>query len=336
MKLYNDVYQLLSESDCVIIPNFGGFVTNYCEAKIDLRNQEFCPPEKKLAFNESLQNNDGLLMNHICSTKNVKWEQANEYVISFVTEINDSLKNNQTFTFEKLGQFTRKSGTLVFTPFAGNNLLESSFGLSSFHFPMLKAEKAFVDIQKPKQLSKTKSAKANKPTKSRKTVLYILASAAAVTGIVALSFHFGLFDTNSSNKDFANIAPVEVLINSSTGTEDKNVNNTIVAESDTATDVSNVETINKEIVTETNPELNAKLETSFNSHVIAGSFSEKENAYALESKLTSSGFPSRVISGPNGMYRVSVKSFENQTAANSAITDLRQQTGIQSLWVLNL
>ena len=51
MNLYNSVYQLLKENDCVIIPDFGGFVANYFEAKVDLPTQEFYPPGKRIACN---------------------------------------------------------------------------------------------------------------------------------------------------------------------------------------------------------------------------------------------------------------------------------------------
>jgi len=347
MNLYNDVYQLLSDNDCVIIPDFGGFVANYYEARVDLRNQEFCPPARKIAFNESLKNNDGLLVNHICQNTNVNWATANEYVSRFVTEINDSLKDNQTLTFENLGKFTRKSGSLVFVPFEGLNLLESSYGLGSFHFPMLKPANAFIEIQKPQTLSKTKSAKANKPVKSRKSLIYAVSAAAVITGLVVISVQFGWLDLKTgntgNNNNYANINPVETLAN--TGKEtvkpEKTVAPVITDENTQDKVTENITEPDKEEiapVAENTTVVKPVSENNFSakSYVIAGSFSNIENADNLQKSLASIGLPSQVLPVSNGMYRVSVKSYADSGQAVSELTGLREQTGNPSLWILNL
>lgn len=344
MKLYKDVYQLLSENDCVIIPDFGGFVANYCEAKVDLRTQEFCPPARKLAFNESLKNNDGLLINHICQTQNVNWNTANSFVADFVSEINNSLKDNQTVTFEKMGQFTRKSGILVFVPFAENNLMESSFGLPVFHFPMLKPANSFVEIQKQKPLSKTKSAKSNKPVKSRRTLVFTLSTAAVITGLVIISVQFGWFAKSNENNGYANINPVETLINSDSSVKNSNVSKEkdiktesvekIEKSDDKVEAVTVVE--NKTAVKSDNKIVVAETNTEYKSHIIAGSFSNIENANNLQKKLVESGLPSQVLPVSNGMYRVAVKSYTDSSKATADLSSLKSQTGNNSLWVLNL
>jgi hypothetical protein len=340
MNLYNDVYQLLSENDCVIIPDFGGFVANYYEARVDLRNQEFCPPSRKVAFNESLKNNDGLLANHICQNSNVNWTTANEYVARFVTEINNSLKNDQTLIFENLGKFTRQSGNLVFVPFEGLNLLESSYGLGSFHFPMLKPANAFIEIQKPQTLSKTKSAKANKSVKSRKSLIYAISAAAVITGLVVVSVQFGWFDSKSNNNNnYANINPVETLTNTEKETvkPEKPVNPATedVNNSGKTSESEKVETVPAgEVKTVAEPVV--KNDLAAKSFVIAGSFSNIENADNLKESLVAMGLPSQVLPVNNGMYRVAVKSYSDSGQATSELNSLREQTGNSSLWVLNL
>ncbi len=337
MDLYNDVYQLLSDNDCVIIPNFGGFVANYYEAKVDLRNQEFCPPARKIAFNESLKNNDGLLANHICQNSNVDWSTANEYVARFVTEINYSLKDSQTLTFENLGQFTRKSGNLVFVPFDTLNLLESSYGLSSFHFPMLKPTNAFIEIQKQPTLSKTKQAKFNKPAKKRKSLIYVIPAAAVITGLVVVSIHFGWFNQKAADNNYANINPVETLTttpktNNPETTEIKKNQNTSIENNVLESEVSNIEPIAK-VETPEVKSINVNIDAK--SFVIAGSFSNIENANNLQMSLVKDGFPALVLPLFNGMYRVSVKSFSDSSVAISELAELRNQTNNQSLWVFN-
>ena len=139
MNLYNAIYQLVCENDCVIIPGFGGFVTNRFSADVDFSKQEFYPPSRKVAFNENLSLSDGILVNHISQTENVSWAEAEQTVKTFVDELNEKLSDGKTLTFDGLGEFSRRTGTLVFVPDT-NNLLDEAFGLTSFNFPMLPSE----------------------------------------------------------------------------------------------------------------------------------------------------------------------------------------------------
>ena len=62
-----DVYisDLLYSYDCVVIPDFGGFVANYASAKVQAVQHKITPPSKKISFNKNLRTNDGLLNNYI-------------------------------------------------------------------------------------------------------------------------------------------------------------------------------------------------------------------------------------------------------------------------------
>ena len=65
MILANYIKDLLYRYDCVIIPNFGGFITNKISAKFNVDSSCFYPPSKQIAFNSHLKGNDGLLANYI-------------------------------------------------------------------------------------------------------------------------------------------------------------------------------------------------------------------------------------------------------------------------------
>lgn len=333
MNLYNDVYQLLRENDCVIIPGFGGFVANYSGAQIDLNSQEFNPPCRKIAFNQSLNSNDGLLINHISGTRNLAWSAASGYVAEFVNEINASLSTGQSVVFDQLGKFTRNSDSLVFTPFENNALLDDAYGLTSFNFPMLQNASKAREIQKAPVLSKTKEAKSTRPKRSLKPIAIGLTAAAAITGLVAVSIHFGWFTQDNKNNGFANVVPVE---NITKPVENKETVKTVKpVKSETET----VKVEKKAIVEKTEPVVNEKPEiktnNQFKSHIIAGSFSEMENAEILKNQFVASGFESQILSAPNGMFRVAVKSYSNSSQASAELSSLREQTGNQSLWVLN-
>ena len=61
MKFDTYIAELLEEHDCVIVPDFGGFVANYAPANVNSINHRFDPPYRKISFNKLLVHNDGLL-----------------------------------------------------------------------------------------------------------------------------------------------------------------------------------------------------------------------------------------------------------------------------------
>lgn len=349
MNLYNSVYQLIRDNDCVIIPGFGGFVANYFDARTDLRNQEFYPPNRKIAFNEGLQNNDGQLMNYICQENNIDWDSANNYVKKFVSEINSKLEENQQVKFENLGVFSKKSGSLVFIPENDINLLDSSYGLTSFNFPMISSAKDGIKVQAQKPVSQTKSAKLNKKKKSRKPFFFIVTAAAILAGLTFVTIQYDLLDyiPTKSNVEEVNIMPVDVITNDlDTNSTADNTSEIETYEVDSA--VNNIyenRPIKEEIVIveESTDNVEApiveiqetvEVNTNLSVHIVAGSFSNIINAQNLQARLLETGFASQILPQKNGMYRVTVKSFASQDLASLELESLRSQANNPSLWVL--
>ena len=54
MNLATYIKDLLYRYDCVIVPDFGGFVTKRISAKISENTHQFFPPSKQLSFNRNL------------------------------------------------------------------------------------------------------------------------------------------------------------------------------------------------------------------------------------------------------------------------------------------
>ena len=46
--------ELLQLHDCVIFPNLGGFVAQYCPANFDEKKSVLSPPHKQILFNKNL------------------------------------------------------------------------------------------------------------------------------------------------------------------------------------------------------------------------------------------------------------------------------------------
>ena len=75
-KFIEYISDLLFLHDCVIIPDFGGFICNYKSAYIDDESGLICPPSKDILFNRNLTHNDGLLVSWIAGKENISYEKA--------------------------------------------------------------------------------------------------------------------------------------------------------------------------------------------------------------------------------------------------------------------
>ena len=65
MNLSKYIVDLLVKNNCVIVPNFGGFIANYNPAIIDELRHKIYPPSKRILSNPNLLSNDGLLANYV-------------------------------------------------------------------------------------------------------------------------------------------------------------------------------------------------------------------------------------------------------------------------------
>lgn len=349
MNLYKGVYQLLKENDCVIIPDFGGFVTNYYEAKVDFTNQEFAPPGKRIAFNQDLRSNDGLLINYVSKAVENNWTLAERNVKDFVEELNNKLQKDGSFVFGKLGKFVLNNDALVFIPNPDLNLLEQSYGLKSFSFPLINNGNKAIQIQKPKELSKTKSAKRNKKSRTIRPVIFYTTAAAVIAGLLFMSIQFDWIRLEKDPmQQQANVIPVEIVDSASSEQNNSDaITNDI--ESESVDDVANPDDVaineTEEVIETVEPALDENevekivdtqvINQNLKIHVIGGSFADHTNALNYQSELLDKGFNSQVLSAANGMYRVTVKSFADKTSANSELNSLRNQSGNSSLWVLS-
>ena len=130
------VKELLLLNDCVIIPEFGGFVANYKPATIV--NNQFTSPTKEIAFNNKLVSNDGLLINFISETERIDYFGAKQKLDSFVQETILNLEQNRNVYFEGVGYLHYDSReNLLFEPQMKQNLLIESYGLQNFSYEKL-------------------------------------------------------------------------------------------------------------------------------------------------------------------------------------------------------
>ncbi len=132
MDIANYISDLLYRYECVIIPDFGGFVTNVKSAQLNLKNNTFYPPFKALTFNANLVQNDGLLANYIAKAEGYSYQQATDFIKESVLLWRRDLKNKVTIDLDKIGSLSLNAqGQIIFEPQVNINYLTTSYGLSS-------------------------------------------------------------------------------------------------------------------------------------------------------------------------------------------------------------
>lgn len=138
MTLAKYIHDLLFRYECVIVPDFGGFLTKTISAVINEETNTLHPPTKKLGFNSQLTENDGLLANYISSVDQIPYEAALNFIDFEVKEWQKKL-NNENLVLEDIGYFSlNDENKLQFEPDTKTNFLTDSFGLDPLMIPEIK------------------------------------------------------------------------------------------------------------------------------------------------------------------------------------------------------
>ena len=302
MTTANYISDLLYRYECVIVPNFGGFVANEISAKVNPITHTFYPPSKQLSFNSHLQNNDGLLANFIAATKKISYSEALESIEKEVVEWK-LLMNFEVLDLENIGSFKlNKEGKIIFEPTNSNNYLTSSFGLGSYVSPAIKR---VVFKEKIKQLEPFSTEETK-----RKTPIFIKYAATA-----AILFTLGTVGWNEYQK-------MEY--------------NNLVAESEQQ-QLKVEKTIQEATFVISNPlpviTLNVTKEI-YKYHIIAGAFRTPKNAEKKLQELLEKGFNAKILGG--NKWNLTEVAYESFTTEDEAINKMRSihKTESKDAWML--
>ena len=141
MKIEQYISQLLFRYQCVTVPGFGAFLTEFQSAQLDENSHSFYPPKKMVSFNPFIKNNDGLLANHLAQAEKISYEIAVNSIQNEVSHWKTKIQEFGSFSVKNIGDFSLNSeNNIVFVPIDQINYLTASFGLSSFISPAVKRE----------------------------------------------------------------------------------------------------------------------------------------------------------------------------------------------------
>ncbi len=141
--------KLLYQYDCVVVPELGGFLTQHQPAHFELASSaialrpnlmrsdvvesgvgRYMPPRKRLAFNEALRLDDGILLNYVMLHESLTRETAQHRISAFVSEVNDRIQRSGSYTLDGIGMLTQNAeGRFQFEPQLRQNFLGDAYGL---------------------------------------------------------------------------------------------------------------------------------------------------------------------------------------------------------------
>lgn len=141
IRLERHIEILLLSNDCVIVPDFGGFMAHQVCARYDEEEAMFLPPLRTLGFNQQLKLNDSLLAQSYVEAYDISYPEALRRIADEVRELKQHLYNEGSYTLNNLGKlYINDGGCLSFEPCEAGILTPSLYGLDSFDFTTLPIE----------------------------------------------------------------------------------------------------------------------------------------------------------------------------------------------------
>jgi hypothetical protein len=335
------ISELLFLHDCVILPDFGGFVGNQQSAKLNNITSILIPPSKQILFNANLKTNDGLLITHVSNQENISQDSAKNEVVDFATQISAKLHSSKVLRIDKIGLFTLgKEGNVIFLQDSTNNYSLDAFGMKATH------NKAISRANEVEE--KVVSIIQNIRTQNNNPKMF-LKVAAVIIPLIALSYL-----SISQQDKISNIYTQMATLNPFTATEvftpvtiinaDKIIdisiqdNNTLNNQNKDAIDWEKIakELDEKELTTnkKSNTTKKTRIKTSYKEnhyYIIAGAFAKQENAQKMMAKLKTGNYNAEIVEGGIFM-RVSYNSFTNKEDAIVALKEIKQEN--PSAWLL--
>lgn len=325
MNLGHYISQALYRYPCVIVPDFGAFVTENIPAKISENGQNITPPSKKVVFNGYITNNDGLLAQLLCVGEKCAYDVAIQKIESEVKYFKLQLAQNQSLVLDYIGEFKQIDSKLIFIQNQEKNYNVEAFGLSPIQSPHIKREVYKEDVvafEEKVPILLTPEAKVDHHF-SRKTNWFKYA-AVFFLGLGALAL--GYFGNLWYQKDLSQKRLLSEQI------AQEQVEEKLQQASFFLSEKLQPVTLKVSHDVEKTTEENEYVVTYF--HVVGGAFKSVKNATKEVQALSKKGYNAR-IGGKNkhGYYLVLFESFINKQEAMQVLETIKA-TENQDAWIL--
>lgn len=263
MMIEKHISALLYRYQCVTVPGFGAFITETVSARYNETTHTFVPPKKTILFNSLLQQNDGLLANHIALEERISFNEAVVLIQNQIASWKSNLTNKEVVYLKNIGEISLNSEQkMQFEPVGSTNYLTSSFGLTAVMATALTREQLPAETK----VIELASATRNKPR------LQWMRYAAAVVAAV------GLYSSVSTYQEYEEYQGKKLAV-------EKDVQSKIEQKLQQATFFIETPQLIKEKVSEVTNKIEQK---PF--HIVAGAFKTEAKAQILTNELKAKGY----------------------------------------------
>lgn len=199
---------ILLHHDCVVVPQFGAFIT-MDTASCRVESEElFFPPLRVVRFNPSLTEDDGLLVDSIRSAQHLSATDAKHQVQRMVLELRQQLLSDGQVDFGTIGVFQQdEDGHVSFEPCQAGAVTPVYFGLDSFSMPRLSTlQRSTLKVVKSAALATEDTDGHITIRLNRRALRYAAATVAAV--LIGLLFSSPVTESIRQSQQ-ASLLPVE-------------------------------------------------------------------------------------------------------------------------------
>lgn len=371
IELARHIEILLLENDCVIIPDFGGFIAHYQPARYVKEENLYLPPVRTIGFNPQLTINDGLLVQSYMQAYHTDFPDATRMIEKEVIELKENLYKEGCTEIHGIGILHYNiHNSYEFHPNEDGALSPALYGLSSFSINGL--DKIVPTVAPAGELLP-------KPEKRKRTVHFHrqwIGNAVAVAAAVILFFFLsvpventyidkgnyaslgtdGLFEAirsqslattlvaapqqprkNTQGKTVIRnnqntLRPVAVKVEKVAKAEETPATNLVLTSSSTE---QPVKATPKPVATKAPAQKEVAAGNKGGKYcIIVSSLATAKDAQQTLKDYQQKGYAEASIVEGNGRYRLSLCSFADKAAAYKKLNELKQSETFKNAWVL--
>ncbi|MEN8798933.1 MAG: SPOR domain-containing protein [Flavobacteriaceae bacterium] len=306
------IEELLYRYNCVVVPEFGAFLTQNKPAYIHRTTNTISPPAKLISFNEQLSSNDGLLVSYMASAEEKSYEEVLKNVLEESKHWKQQLHKGDRLVLDNVGElWLNREGKIQFQPAKKVNYLTSSFGLSSvitssITREVLKEEVVELEEKIPFIITPEERSKGSYREVLKYAAVVLLAISTGLTG-------FKVYNETLSGQQMVHQQAQEIV--------SKNIQEATFF---------NSKPFELPVLS-----INVNKKETGRHHIIAGAFRFRENADKKVRQLRKKGFQADYL-GQNkfGLHQVTYGSYQDPKEALKFLKQIRR-TESADAWLLS-
>ena len=361
IELNRHIEILLLSSDCVIVPDLGGFMTHHVDARYDDEDNMFVTPLRTLGFNPQLTMNDSLLAQSYIEAYDINYPEAIRRIEAEVTELKQHLYNDGFYEMTGIGVLSlNEDRHIVFEPCEAGLLTPSLYGLGAFEMLPLdeKTNSQIVQVATQVPLTNNDSTQSIRTTtKDGEKAIIVKMSWLRNAAIAAAIIIFLLFtptiinnigtETQQLSMSEVDLLPLpnktvepKKLDTSAVNIKHDSIETPAVEENVSSADTTKIESANTnalkaEAIAKTTSEPIAEKETGY--CLVLASQVAQQGAENLVSQMKQHGYEDTRVNINKNVRRVVYGHYPSQDAAYQALNKLRNSSSdFDEAWVYKI